>query len=579
MLPTGCEKTNQAHSGKPDFRNELDVVADDIMPWVDLAPMLVSPDGRQLLVKRDLGSGDSELLLKELGTGKHLGRYSGGFPLLIAWRPHSGQLSFVRDNQGDRKYQLLLWTPGTNAVVRPEVPIIRNAKRLMKWSPDGQFLAFCKENETRSEELHIFDASVQSPQVSRLCEVQGMLDYNWSPDGNQIAVVAGGSDAITVIDKKTGARREIAGGTGARFSQVVWDPSGRRLIVVSKESDSQTSVLKSVDLKSGESRIVTPAGLDARQPFVLTDGRIIYQAASDHTRTIKLMLGEPDTATAAILGFDEALTALGAVDELRQEAIIKHEGFTKPAQIYRVSLKDGGKQFVFQSSSLVDIQGVAPLSVALPLQGDTPLRFNVWRAKARPSRGVVIKFPNPMYRNPSFTSTAFDGCCQYIVREGYDYISLDFPESTEREAAALTQQDITRALAVIDYAHNALGAPSDKIVLFGDSAGTAYVAQTAAQMPEQQGGLLLRGIVANIAKTTGKFTKHRFKIAALHGENDDFTPDQARALIEKVFGRDSLTGPDNVWRVLENEGHSVRQTRSRALIGAAILKLLAESDE
>jgi predicted esterase len=574
----GCATPTAPQAEQPaDLTIGLDAVAKEIVPWIeDEAPFLVSPDARQLLIKTDLEGGHSELRLEDIENRKVLGRYDGGWPLLIGWRPHSTAISFVEDDRGNLQFRLKLWTPADGKVVVPDVPTMATASTFMRWSPDGHYLALRLPQPTGPDQLRLFDAQIPSAKSTSIFEAEGIADYRWSADGSRLAVVAKGTGGnVVLIDQRDQRRRHIMISPGATLKQVAWMSNGRQLLVSCREPNRTEFALKAVDLESETSRTVAAADGDVDLPAAaaLTDGRFIFQISQGGLS--KLMLGSLD-APARVLGLEDGVSSLMAVQEERGDVLVAHGDAIRSRGLYRIHLDDGAQTLIFQPGKGGKFPAVAPVRVNLPIADGKSLPIDVWRAGPRPSRGVEIEFPINRAIIHHVTTT-YNGGDQYVMRQGYDYIKFDYLPASDRSEGweyRVTELDLLSALAVVNYARETLGAPADKVVLLGRSIGTGYVLRTAARMSPKVGGLVFEGVLSSL-QTIDKIPDHHFRIAVFQGENDPFPPIAAKALIEDHFGASSLSGANGFWRVQKDEGHAFRLLRSKALVHAAIFQLLA----
>jgi acetyl esterase/lipase len=258
--------------------------------------------------------------------------------------------------------------------------------------------------------------------------------------------------------------------------------------------------------------------------------------------------------------------------------LVAHKGLTQPNCLYRASLSQGRPRLIYQSWTGASFSGVAPERVTLPVPGGASLPIYVWRAAARPSRGVAIMFP---FVRRKAVDVSFDYSMQYVIRQGYDTIMFDFRPTTyngEDWETRITGDDVAAALAIVDYARGTLGAPPDRIVLCGLSNATAYITLTAARMREKRGGLLLRSVVASL-QSMPPIAGHHFRIAVFQGEYDPFPIPAAEASVERIYGPGSLSGPQGYCGMLKGEGHSPVFMHSKATIAAAMLRLLAAPRE
>lgn len=558
----------------PELGANLDAVAKAILPWVeDQIPFAVSPDAKQLIVKPDLADGSSELLLEDIGTKRVLGRYTTGFPLLINWRPNSDLISFVQDENGDHQFHLLFWTPKDGKVVVPDAPILPQASRPMYWSPNGKYLGFLVRNSReRSDQLRLLDYSDISKPPKIIIEASSILDFGWAPDGSRLAFsLEGTKGELQVINVETGDKRTVVVAPGSRINHLSWMYNGHEIAVTCREQGQGRFTTQVIDLETDKSRILaSPEGVVGSQ-YPLPDGRLLFSLFSE--QGANLMLADGRTPVRPF-GFPDGVSWKMSIDEANNNALISYTSPIHPRGLYAVGLDDDTRRtLIYQGGSLQDFVGVAPSHVNITLKDGRNIPIYLWRAKTRPARGLIIKFPVNHRDSPS---SAFNGGNQYLIQEGYDYISFGFQSKAGPGTAdenRVKDEDVLDALAIIDYANITLGIPRNKTVLFGESNATVFVVRTAESMNPKEGGLVLRGVTRFIG--TKAIPSHHFTIAALQGANDPFTPNDAKICLEGIFGENAFSGRRGLWRILAQEGHSPRLLWSQALISAAVYQVLS----
>lgn len=569
-LLSGCGRGSGVSSQEGRARDaRLRAAAEEILPWMqDQSAFLVSPDGTQLLVKREIGDGDTELHLTQLNTGKLIGRHAGGYPLLISWRPGYTSLSFVKDNHGDRNYRLMFWSPEDGKVILPNAPVLHSAHRLMRWSPDGRRLGFCAaEQAMQSGPLLVLDAASPENEPSVALQATDILDYAWSPDSQKLAVVTASDPGnVAIVDVREKTLNTIALSADCAIANVVWTQDGAGLIVASSQSGKNTFALRKVDIVGKTSHVICNHESRIGDITPLEDGRIVFRAVSEGMGKLMVSTRNDDPE---LLDFGEGTTSLMAVNEAQKLLYAFHTGLVSPRSLYEMNLDTRASRLIFQPWQVKGVRGIASQKVQISAPNGQTFPILVWKAAARPSRGVIITFPT---RRDDVVTPTFSGSIQYRLQRGYDYIAFNFQPNGGWD---INELDIESSLAVIDYARKHLGASPEHTVLFGGSNATVYIIETARRMREKAGAMVLRGITrSHPVDGEGEFD-HKFRIAVLQGENDPVvTPEMARAYVEGVFGSQALSGANGFFHTLQNEGHTLRLLSSRSLISAAIFELL-----
>jgi dipeptidyl aminopeptidase/acylaminoacyl peptidase len=244
-----------------------------------------SPDGSRIAFTRSIprgpedgpGRGYTELYLTVAGAqgaeealvvGK---RSIGG----VAWHPSGGSISFLErreDDPGRQLYSLPIGGGESQRVFRTEYSVGSYA-----WRPDGEALVFTAtlpppEARARAREagfrqtvydedwdpvgLFLWDG--ESGQVTRL-EIPGsVFGFEWSPDGNRLALVIAPRNLtddsymfvrLHVLDLSSGQVSKLVDNPG-KLGQFAWSPDGRHLAYISAVDarDPHAGMLFSTDM-------------------------------------------------------------------------------------------------------------------------------------------------------------------------------------------------------------------------------------------------------------------------------------------------------------------------------------------
>ena len=530
------------------------------------------------MTKRDLPNGNAEILLQYFESGEQIGRYDEGNPLLILWRPKSKMMSFVNDNKGDHKFQLTFWTPRDSKIAVPNVPIMSQGYKTMRWSPDGRYLGFrIPTTDLTKEQLCLFDMEKPSEAPKTIFEAESILDFAWSPDAKTICLSLEGTDgALILLDPQGKNLKTLRVSRGQRINHVTWSLDGKNVITACRTAGRGDFTVRSVDL-DGRSSIVAspPSGRVIGTENPLPDGRFLFDLFGEGM-AIQMIAGL-DTEPHPFV-FPNGTNWYGCLEKTRNSLIISHTSSTEPRQLYRVNLTDETDyKVVYKTPGTENIKGVEPQRLSIPLREGNLLNALIWRADRGKNRGLIIRFPTNRTDNPS---SEFNGAVQYLVSKGFDYISFGFrPQKLEDPTIFNTalNDDIKDAMELIEYAKSVIGVRADKILLFGESVGTSFVIRTAGNLSDKQGILVLRGLV-DIVKDFRPIPDNQYKVTLLQGENDPLKPIEAVNYIKTIFGPESLEGKRGFWMTLYGEGHSPRLLRSHASVAASIYTMLISQD-
>lgn len=188
-----------------------------------------------------------------------------GSALSPRWSPDSRTLAYFSDNGAEPGLWITTIADFVSRPLKLNLPVLAgidgtragNLPAGLKWSPDGQFLAFTAgASETPAEEQALHGVRVDlewlgewtRAKAARLCTVRpataetqcltppslNVLDFDWAPDASRLAITAAGDASYSsymradlyIVDRKTGALRSLVAMPG-REAQPMWSPDGR----------------------------------------------------------------------------------------------------------------------------------------------------------------------------------------------------------------------------------------------------------------------------------------------------------------------------------------------------------------
>lgn len=183
-----------------------------------------------------------------LAGAVHLSAMGG--PAHAAFPGQNGDLAFVASNALDPTSSPMIPTIFRGSPDGSQYTPLVHPERVAapSWSPDGQKIAFVREDPNNNHEVWVMDAD-----GSRQVELTRTPGYNrdpaWFPDGRRIAVSSnrkGGAPDIYVLtlnaarDEVTGARRLT--NRDSRDFQPAVAPSGKRLAFASDRSGGEAAI-------------------------------------------------------------------------------------------------------------------------------------------------------------------------------------------------------------------------------------------------------------------------------------------------------------------------------------------------
>jgi TolB protein len=174
----------------------------------DLAVLYTGRDG---LALRRVRVAD-EVTVSELGTGG---------PFYWDWSPDGQSMLWARNGNSLEIYDV---AAGAVVTALPDMP---GLERAIDWSPvDDRLLAAVRVSPQRSD-LTVFDGDARQVIAPGL---RGVISFEWSPDGSQVAYVAG-DEALHVVNvaDQTEVTTPIEGALA-----FFWSPDGSRIAYLSR---------------------------------------------------------------------------------------------------------------------------------------------------------------------------------------------------------------------------------------------------------------------------------------------------------------------------------------------------------
>jgi eukaryotic-like serine/threonine-protein kinase len=173
----------------------------------------------------------------------------------------------------------------------------------LHFSPDGNFIYFLRQLD-ESDALGVFRINTLGGPLTRLAIDAHMRSVSVSPDGKQIAYIAGtpSESLIVAVDPEGANRRVLAKRAGALgFRYIEWSPSQDTMAAVALTQQDLGIGLFSVDLRSGSVRDLSVSGWETiGQPAWSQDGGEIYAPAVPNERlSPEMHIWEFDARTGA----------------------------------------------------------------------------------------------------------------------------------------------------------------------------------------------------------------------------------------------------------------------------------------
>ncbi|MBP7051229.1 MAG: PD40 domain-containing protein [Phycisphaerae bacterium] len=232
-----------------------------LMPGVSARarPLAVSPDSKWLLFVSPQGSGNRTLDLNVISLSMADHSVSGPATLLLrvtrparesslapAWSPDSTRvvLACKADPAGEED----IWVVFTNGTAPIRLTRTAAIERDLKWSPDGNMLAFICDDGGAGE-LKVVPTAGGEAVVIRRWAVADVPEWGWSPDGK----------SLTIAEEDMLVRQPLSGGKAEPIVNLKeygieslewqgWSPDGSRLALAYGERNTEDPLASSTYL-------------------------------------------------------------------------------------------------------------------------------------------------------------------------------------------------------------------------------------------------------------------------------------------------------------------------------------------
>lgn len=476
----------------------------------------------------------------------------------FVWRPDSRALSYFAQSSNNLR-RLFVWD--LEADRHREIPIPASyAQALIKWSPDSRLLAFTSDQGG----LVIVDTG-SGRVVSALREL-AILSFDWAGDSLHLAAITDeGENALSIIGADTGelAEKIEVSVDATELKEVAWQGSRSFLVLAEKRArrsklPSETTLYAldrekgaATELQRSSSKLINGVSWLPEQRYVW------HEREADGTQSI--LIGQIGSAATKRFSADGTLNFRAFLPGTR--TLVAAFNSLKENALYTFSFDQSSPPVALIGSECPACPNSTHERVALSDAAGQKIPLLLSRAAkdGKYANAAIIRLHGGTPTTNGWEQT------QLTVNHGVHALHLVIREPT-------ATADLLQAC---DYAHDTLGIPRERIVIMGASTSSRFVLEACIAAPDKFGLAVVIGVGNPPRIDRPSQDGNVPRIFAFHGENDrTIAPLQAKAVIEKALGNESLLPPKGMWHVFAGEDHSLRRIESHATIYSLLLSEL-----
>jgi dipeptidyl aminopeptidase/acylaminoacyl peptidase len=531
----------------------------------------ISPDGTQILLRTAKWESD-ELSVVSTRTRQVISRIeSKDTPLSMSWSPTGSEIAyFVAEGNGD-VFRTVVWNLSDHSARILDGPTTSVSIQPPRWSPDGKALAYLVGN-IEDASLWVVDPHGQQSPRPLTAHVRPRSDFDWSPNGHEMAVVLVNSPAalqiLQVIDGKMSTGVPIGKIARSEIRDLSWAPDSKALAVAARVAGDFRELVR-VDLdKHRVFECESPEG-NVIAPHYAPDNRTILYSLSKNAE-MTLHSTHCDGHPSQNIGFGSGTSrfvrflkvARASKDEPVSVAVL-HTGLEEPSSLYRVAIQSGVPELIYRSPNSNQLRSRRPQIINVSSADGAQIPTIFWAGNTdNGSLGLVLI---DVHGGPHLESDhRWEFLPSLLASLGIDVLSPNYDGSSgygyRYEEAGDVGRRAREIIAVCKYGKS-LHQGRTRVMLMGTSYGTYLAASAAVSDPQDIDGLILVSLVA-VNGGHSQLNNVAFPIFCFHGKNDPLRPENARALLLSFFGETGADSGKDLWRIFPGEGHVFRHTHS-----------------
>ncbi len=500
--------------------------------------------------------------------------------LALSWSINRDEIAYLSAEGNTDNYHLFLWRTGEHSVKPLNGPSTNTAIQSIRWSPDGTRLAYLVGNNSEAT-IWILPAREAAAAHPLVAHVDPLSDFEWSPNGQQIAAVLKNTPfALQIFNVDGGSLATtipVGKGLTSEIRDLSWAPSGQTLVLAGRIEGDFFELVK-VDLPDRKVTSCAFGDRDLLAPHFASDGQTIVYSASADSQVV-LYTTHCGRATPTRISFSSGTTRFirllqqpdGSTSKVDSIAIL-HNSLEGPPALYRIPLDSGKPELIYAAKGRYQLKSKAPDMVAIRSTDGTVIPTVLWpRSRLTLGSDVVVV---DVHGGPHLQQyRRWELLPRLLTSAGVDVLSPNYRGSEgyghRFEQAADIRAQTEDILAVCKYAKSLHGGHS-RVILMGTSYGSFLAASATVADPQDISGVILLSVIARSAQRP-PLARLSSPLFCFYGENDPQPPSRARTVVESFFGPNIFRMQENRWRTFPNEGHVFRLTSSWAEVYSSVL--------
>jgi len=255
------------------------------LDWETVANPQVSPDGTQILFTRGWvdkvnDSRRSSVWIMNADGSRSRALIEGSSPI---WSPDGSRIAFMDEGQPKGTQIFVRWMDDEGATT--QITRVENSPSGMRWSPDGNLIAFAMSVDSDNSEWNVkLPSRPEGAQWTAPPKVVDRLNYKRDRRG----YIDDGYSHIFVVPAEGGTPRQLTEGDW-NHNSAEWMPDGSSLLFTSLRIEEaehvwRESEIYSVSVADGAIHQITTRKGPDQNPVPSPDGRLIAYQGQDFSK-------------------------------------------------------------------------------------------------------------------------------------------------------------------------------------------------------------------------------------------------------------------------------------------------------